>query len=210
MVWSKNRALENSKITQAFLSLYTTTQWAKKGHREKQLLLLWGLWLQSLIRPISTGVGPQKVSVSSLFIQQVSFKFWLYHTVVTRSTYSLWLPLVTGRKRTQFCVSLRKHVIRCEILRHGRVVCYFLNSVRFDKVNKHGQSAVVAHQSQGTPWSAFWNAFQLTTTIPGVYLSYCSLSVILYNSGHSPLTSLITKAFLPAELNAFSFFAHSE
>lgn len=39
-----------------------------------------------------------------------------------------------------------------------------------------------------------------TTVLNSCYLSICGLSVSLNESGHSPLTSLINKVFLPTEL----------
>ena len=68
-------------------------------------------------------------------------------------------------------------------------------------------SAAVAHMLQGSMCCAFRDALLHTLVVPSGYLSHCCLSIILNQSGHSPLTSGINKAFFSeVPLTGFVFF----
>jgi len=55
-------------------------------------------------------------------------------------------------------------------------------------------------QFQGLTCCVFRDAHLQTSVVTSAYLSYCCLSISLNQSGHSPLTSGINKAFSATEL----------
>src|SRR4029434_2169893 len=68
-------------------------------------------------------------------------------------------------------------------------------------------SAAVAHLLQGSTCCVFRDALLHTLVVTSGYFSYCCLSIILNQSGHSPLTSGINKAFSPSSTHwIFSLF----
>src|SRR4029434_274172 len=67
-------------------------------------------------------------------------------------------------------------------------------------------SAAVAHLLQGSMCCAFRDALLHTLVVTSGYLSYCCLSIILNQSGYSPLTSGINKAFSPREVPLTGYF----
>jgi len=67
-------------------------------------------------------------------------------------------------------------------------------------------SAAVAHLLQGLMCCSFRDGLLQTLVVTNGYLSYCCLCIILNQSGHSPLTSGINKAFSPRELLLTGYF----
>ena len=67
-------------------------------------------------------------------------------------------------------------------------------------------SAAVAHLLQGSTCCVFRDALLHTSVVTSGYLSSCCLSISSNQSGPSPLTSGINKAFSPTELPLTGYF----
>ncbi len=70
-------------------------------------------------------------------------------------------------------------------------------------------SAAGAHLLQGSMCCVFRDGILQILVVTSGYLSYCCLSIISYQSDHSPLTSDINKAFSfsgPSDTNNHSTF----
>ena len=67
-------------------------------------------------------------------------------------------------------------------------------------------SAALAHLLQGSTCCAFRDALLHSVVVTSDYLSYCCLSIILNQSGHSPLTSGTNKAFSPSKVPLTGYF----
>ena len=67
-------------------------------------------------------------------------------------------------------------------------------------------SAAVAHSPQGLTCCVSRDALLHTSVVTSGYLSYSCLSISSNESGHSPLTSGIKKAFAPTELLFTGYF----
>ena len=64
-----------------------------------------------------------------------------------------------------------------------------------------GRTPFCLHNSLNYSWCCMLrDAILHTTVLNSCYLSICGLSVSLNESGHSPLTSLMNKVFLPTEM----------
>ncbi len=67
-------------------------------------------------------------------------------------------------------------------------------------------SAAVDHLIQGSKCCAFRDGILHTLVVTSVYVSYCCLSIISNQSAHSPLTSVINKAFSSTQLPLNGYF----
>ncbi len=67
-------------------------------------------------------------------------------------------------------------------------------------------SAAEARLLQGSTCCVFRDGLLHTLVVTSGYLSYCCLSIISNQPGHSPLTSGIDKVFSPRELPLTGYF----